>query len=204
LPSITCSCDDVVTSATAIFIRIVVDRGDLSPKRVRESWGMFLLFLLRLRAPQTVPLYMPRVARITAGTVEVAPRRSGRTRTVVNYAAGVTAGEHEEPVDPGAESPLTDLGPEGSTEPPPKKKRRRRAKATEPVVYDIPAVETKTTTFKGMGGFQMSARSRVNDFQVVWDTCVLRCLNCSQNPLTVSPGLPEYHPPHCETGPYLL
>ena len=118
-------------------------RGFVPRKRVRESWGMSLLFLPRLR----VPLKMPRVARVT--TVEVAPRRSGRVRTLVNYANNVAAEKYDEPMDPAAESPLTDLESDGSTQPLQKKKRRRKVKVTEPVVYDIPPVEKRTTSFKG-------------------------------------------------------
>lgn len=100
---------------------------------------------------------MPRVAKATTGITGVATRRSSRARTAVNYASQVAVGEPEEPTDLGSESPLTDLESEGSAEPPPREKRRRKAKVVEPVVYDIPPVETKTSTFKGMNGVQMCA-----------------------------------------------
>lgn len=106
---------------------------------------MLPLSFLRLR----VPFRMPSIARVTTGAVEVTPRRSGRTRTAVNYARLVAVEEHERPMDPGAESPLTDLESEEITEPSPKKKQKRRAKVMDPVVYDIPPVEIKTTSFKG-------------------------------------------------------
>ena len=94
---------------------------------------------------------MQRVARITAETAVAATRRSGRARTAVNYASQMAVEEHEEAMDPGSESPLTDLESEGATEPAPKKKRRR-VKVVEPVVYDIPHVETKMSAFKGRSG----------------------------------------------------
>jgi len=100
---------------------------------------------------------MVRVARVSTETFEVTTRRSARARTVVNYASQVAAEEHEESTDPGSESPLTDLESEGAAEPPPRKKRRRRAKVVEPVVYDIPPVETKTNTFKGTSGVKIHA-----------------------------------------------
>ena len=62
----------------------------------------------------------------------------------------------EKPMDPGFASPLTDHEPEGSPEPPPKE-RRRKAKILEPVVYDIPPVEMKTSTFRGKNGAKIHA-----------------------------------------------
>jgi UV DNA damage endonuclease len=50
--------------------------------------------------------------------------------------------------DPGSESPLTELEDEQPPNPP--KKRRRKTKVVEPVVYNIPPVESKMTTFRGM------------------------------------------------------
>lgn len=104
---------------------------------------------------------MPPVAGATTGTMGVPPRRSGRTRTVVNYAPQVAAEERKRPTVSRAESPLTDPESDQVAEPPPKKKRRRRANLTEPVVYDIPPVETKTTSFKGTDWVSMHACSRV-------------------------------------------
>lgn len=69
-------------------------------------------------------------------------------------------------MDLGTESPLTDLEPEESAEPPPKKKRRKRVKAIEPVVYDIPPVETKMATFKGTN--YGSQYARVTSLQVTF------------------------------------
>jgi len=92
---------------------------------------------------------MPHVSGITPETTEVTTRKSGRARTVVNHASRVAVKGPEEAVDLGFESPLTDLESEGDAEPPPPKKRRRKAKVAEPVVYDIPPVKTKTSTFKG-------------------------------------------------------
>ena len=120
---------------------------------------MLLLSLLRLRVPPRILFRMPPVAGVTTGTMGL--RRSGRTRTVVNYAHQVTVEEREGPIDTAVESPLTDLGSEGVAESPPKKKRRKRTNVIEPVVYDIPPVETKTTSFKGMDGVSMGAYSRV-------------------------------------------
>jgi UV DNA damage endonuclease len=105
---------------------------------------------------------MPHIAKVTTGKVEVAPRRSSRTRTIVNYSSQVAIEEHEEPADLGTESPLTDLEPEETAEPAPKKKRKRMVKVIEPVVYNIPPVETKTTTFKGMDWVPIQTWSRVH------------------------------------------
>ena len=77
-------------------------------------------------------------------------------------------------MDPGTESPLTELESEGSAEPPPKKKRGRRVKVTEPVVYHIPPVETKTTTFKGTSDSKLvyGLNFTITVVQVAWDTYV--------------------------------
>jgi hypothetical protein len=48
------------------------------------------------------------------------------------------------------ESPLTDLGDDSDQHVSPPKKRRRKAKVVDPVVYDIPPVEPKTTTYRGV------------------------------------------------------
>ena len=119
---------------------------------------MFLLSLLHLRIPSRILFRM--VVRFTASTVEGTPRRSGRTRAIVNYARQVAIQEPEGPTDLGAESPLTDLESEETTEPLPKNKRRSRAKIVEPVVYNIPPVEIKTTTFKGTDVVSICALSR--------------------------------------------
>jgi len=116
---------------------------------------MFLLSLLHLRVPSSIAVPMPRVARVATETVVATTRRSGRPRIVVNYANQMAVEEHEEAMDPGSESPLTDLEFEGPAEPPPKRKRRR-AKVVEPVVYDIPPVETKASTFRGRSGDPIS------------------------------------------------
>lgn len=73
-------------------------------------------------------------------------------RSVVNYAHQTLAEEDKGSMDLGNESPLTDLESEETAEPPAKKKRRRKMKVPEPVVYNIPPVETKTTSFKGKDG----------------------------------------------------
>jgi hypothetical protein len=52
--------------------------------------------------------------------------------------------------DSGSESELTELEDEQLDLPHPPKKRRRKTKVTEPVVYDIPPVESKMTTFRGI------------------------------------------------------
>lgn len=49
---------------------------------------------------------------------------------------------------PREESPLTELEDDQPVLPP--KKRRRTTKAIEPLVYDIPPVESKTTTYRGI------------------------------------------------------
>ena len=100
---------------------------------------------------------MPPSARIATETTEITVRKSGGARTVVNHLSQVAVKGPEEPVDLGFESPLTDLESEGDAEPPPPKKRRRKVKVAEPVVYDIPPVETKTCTFKGKRGVNLYA-----------------------------------------------
>ncbi|KAI8989013.1 UV-endonuclease UvdE-domain-containing protein [Trametes punicea] len=84
-------------------------------------------------------------------------RFSTRKKRKVVYTEEVVAeGDDAEDVenDAGFESPLTELDDEAAAEEVvPKKKRTRRKKDIEPVVYDIPPVETKTTTFKGRLGY---------------------------------------------------
>jgi len=125
---------------------------------------MFLLSLLHLRVPPRIAVRMPRAARVTTETAVATTRRSGRPRTVVNYASQMAVEEPEGVIDPGSESPLTDLESEGAAEPPPKRKRRRRVKVAEPVVYDIPPVETKSSTFKGESGVQIHVRYRAYEY----------------------------------------
>ena len=156
IPSITCLRDDIATFGP---IATQIDRGGLSLKRNQEPWRGFLLSFLHLHGSPKAPAHMPRVAKLAVETTEVTARRSSRARTAVNYASQVTVRGHEELVDPGSESPLTDLESEGDSEPPPQKKRRRKAKVTEPIVYDIPPVETKASTFKGESGVKICART---------------------------------------------
>jgi hypothetical protein len=47
-----------------------------------------------------------------------------------------------------SESPLTELESEDHS--PPRKRRRRKTKVFEPVVYEIPPVESRTTTYRGI------------------------------------------------------
>ncbi len=51
-----------------------------------------------------------------------------------------------------SESPLTELESEDQQQQPQSspRKSRRKTKAVEPVVYDIPPVESKTTTYRGL------------------------------------------------------
>ncbi|KAH9848153.1 UV-endonuclease UvdE-domain-containing protein [Lenzites betulinus] len=86
-------------------------------------------------------------------------RMSARKKRKVDYTEGLLAGEEEyelpqgSKTDTGFESPLTDLEEDPVVEEEAPKKRTRKKKLTEPVVYDIPPVETKTTTFKGRLGY---------------------------------------------------
>ncbi|KAH9077821.1 UV-endonuclease UvdE [Lactarius deliciosus] len=53
-----------------------------------------------------------------------------------------------------SESPLTELESEDQQQPQsPPRKRRRKTKVVEPVVYDIPPVESRTTTYRGRLGY---------------------------------------------------
>lgn len=85
----------------------------------------------------------------------VSPRRRASARSAtkkkVKYAEATTDGEGEptnSAAGDGNEGQLTALDDE-SAEAKPKVKHTRRKKDTEPVVYDIPAVERKQTGFTG-------------------------------------------------------
>ncbi|KAL7284751.1 hypothetical protein ACG7TL_002058 [Trametes sanguinea] len=86
-------------------------------------------------------------------------RVSARKKRKVTYTEeaidGLDEAADDLKADAGFESPLTELDEDVPVEEEaPKKKRAvRRKKNTEPVVYDIPPVETKTTTFKGRLGY---------------------------------------------------
>ncbi|KAI0357706.1 UV-endonuclease UvdE [Trametes cingulata] len=86
-------------------------------------------------------------------------RVSARKKRRVVYTEEVIVDEEDVPEsqskqDSGFESPLTELDEEApAEEASPKKKRARRKKNAEPVVYDIPPVETKETTFRGRLGY---------------------------------------------------
>lgn len=88
--------------------------------------------------PVTLPLPTPR------------RRASTRAKKSVSYADQQAVNEDATR----AESPLTDLDAKDTDDvsKSPAKKRRRK-KDTEPVVYDIPPVEIKETTFKGITCF---------------------------------------------------
>ncbi|KAI0078030.1 UV-endonuclease UvdE [Panus rudis PR-1116 ss-1] len=87
----------------------------------------------------------------TAQEEPATPRKSGRAKKKVSYTEAPIA--VDDAVDPGNESPLTDLDVESVEEPKSPTKKRRKRKPSEPVVYDIPPVEAKTTTFKGRLGY---------------------------------------------------
>ncbi|THH21408.1 hypothetical protein EW146_g129 [Bondarzewia mesenterica] len=72
-------------------------------------------------------------------------RASTRIRSKIEAAEAAAAAA----VDSGLETPLTE--PDEAVSPP--KKRRRKTKKSEPVVYDIPTYEPKTTTYKGRLGY---------------------------------------------------
>ncbi|KAJ8488564.1 hypothetical protein ONZ51_g3491 [Trametes cubensis] len=90
---------------------------------------------------------------------ELLRRVSARKRRKVVYTEELLGedeidGTGEPKDDAGFESPLTELDDDPPVEEEaPKKKRTRRKKNPEPVVYDIPPVETKTSTFKGRLGY---------------------------------------------------
>ncbi|PIL28869.1 hypothetical protein GSI_08915 [Ganoderma sinense ZZ0214-1] len=76
-------------------------------------------------------------------------RSSTRRKKVVDYA------EDKSQEDGALDGPLTELEEDElvDEEPAPKKKRRTRKKVVEPVIYDIPPVDTKETSFKGRLGY---------------------------------------------------
>ena len=77
-------------------------------------------------------------------TVSLPQRRtSSRVKKAVSYT------EPKETAIEGDESPLTELEDEEDELEKSSKKRKRRKKNSEPEVYVIPPVETKTTNFKG-------------------------------------------------------
>lgn len=75
-------------------------------------------------------------------------RTSTRKKMKVVYTEEVQDADEAEQ-DDAFDGPLTDLDDAPAEEKLPKK-RKRRTKTQEPVVYDIPPVETKITNFKGM------------------------------------------------------
>jgi hypothetical protein len=61
--------------------------------------------------------------------------------------------DQNKPIEPKSEreeSPLTDLDDESEQPVSPPNKLRRKTQVVEPVVYDIPPVESKTTTYRGV------------------------------------------------------
>ncbi|KAI1792678.1 UV-endonuclease UvdE [Ganoderma leucocontextum] len=78
-------------------------------------------------------------------------RSSTRTKKSVDYAEDTVQKADDDAFD----GPLTGLEEDELVDekPAPKKKRRTGKKAVEPVVYDIPPVETKETSFKGRLGY---------------------------------------------------
>ncbi|KAI0634612.1 UV-endonuclease UvdE-domain-containing protein [Trametes polyzona] len=115
--------------------------------------------------PVEPPMTGPAIVNSPEEAREFIRRMSSRKKRKVVYTEDALEGEDElaqvstGKADDGFESPLTELGDDGPAadgeEEPvsPKKKRTRRKKNAEPVVYDIPPVETKTTTFKGRLGY---------------------------------------------------
>lgn len=56
-----------------------------------------------------------------------------------------------------SESPLTELESEDQQQPrSTPRKRRRKTDVVEPVIYDIPPVESKTTTYRGLVSYSFS------------------------------------------------
>ncbi|KAI0672143.1 UV-endonuclease UvdE [Trametes maxima] len=87
---------------------------------------------------------------------ELMRRVSSRKKRKVVYTEGAAEDEDDRAnskEDLGFESPLTELDDEVKADGSPPKKRARRKKNAEPVVYDIPPVEPKETTFKGRLGY---------------------------------------------------
>ena len=82
-------------------------------------------------------------------------RSSTRKTKAVNYAEDRTQ-ETDGQAEDAFDGPLTELEEDElvDEDPAPKKKKRTRRKVLEPVVYDIPPVETIETSFKGALSFR--------------------------------------------------
>ncbi|KAM5546068.1 hypothetical protein V8D89_000194 [Ganoderma adspersum] len=126
----------------------------MAPKRKRTSVSSAVHEPL----PPLPPLAVPPTGTALVSTPEEASafirRSSTRKKNTVDYAEDRLQGVDGR-ADDAFDGPLTELEEDElvDEEPAPKKKRRARNKVVEPVVYDIPPVETMETSFKGRLGY---------------------------------------------------
>jgi hypothetical protein len=136
-------------------------------------------------------------------------RASARIKAARTKSANFQQEEREE--DLGSESPLTELEDEQPPSPSPPKKRRRKTKVVEPVVYDIPPVESKMTTFRGIVSKTVcdvvGAGLRIHSPHVAYRSVGLRESSylCGMwAPLLILEGLYQHHSSSYEAGSHLL
>ena len=137
-------------------------------------------------------------------------RASARIKAAQTKSPNFQQEEREE--DLGSESPLTELEDEQPSSPSPPKKRRRKTKVVEPVVYDIPPVESKMTTFRGIVFTKtvrrvVGAGLRIHSPHVASRSVGLRessYLRGMWAPLLILEGLYQHHSPSYKAGSHLL
>ena len=147
----------------SIRLRNFASPPAMAPKRKRTST---MVAGTGSGADEPPALTLPPTGAALVNTPEeaavLARRTSTRKKKAVVYTEDVLQ-EASDAEDDVFDGPLTELEEDGQVDekPTPKKKRRIRKKATEPIVYDIPPVETLETTFKGalsVGSLAVCAR----------------------------------------------
>lgn len=137
-------------------------------------------------------------------------RASAKIKAAQTKSPNFQQEEREE--DLGSESPLTELEDEQPASPSPPKKRRRKTKVVEPVVYDIPPVESKMTTFRGIVFTKtvrrvVGAGLRIHSPHVASRSVGLRessYLRGMWAPLLILEGLYQHHSSSYKAGSHLL
>lgn len=153
--------------STAALARPLQKSSGMAPKRKRT--------LAATAVDSTMPeSEVPVTGSAMVSTPEEAQafmrRVSTRTKKKVVYTEEPV--EEMNHVDDAFEGPLTDLEDDAVEDKSPRKKRKRRAKVVEPVVYDIPPVESKTTTFKGASEVSIGNHLLIPSSRTPW-VCVL-------------------------------